>query len=121
MEDVVRISEEAFRSIYEDSFRSWLQTYEAANLSADLPAQYLSAYNAFRHYPHLGTGLRLLYGLDREQREIYATGTSIWRSANPHCSRELRSFSLPAHFEVGTCSPVPIPLSIAGTPDPAFD
>jgi hypothetical protein len=113
MEDAVRISKAAFRTIYEDGFRSWFRTYDAAIRNPAFPAAYLSVCNSFRHYPHLWTDLRLQHN----DHQLHATGISIWRSGSPPCKR---SSFLPAHFEVGIREPLPLGLSIAETPDCAF-
>ncbi|KAK4103457.1 hypothetical protein N658DRAFT_547663 [Parathielavia hyrcaniae] len=122
MDDAVRISEQAFRIVYEGSFRLWFRTYEAAIRNPDLTllAPYLSFSKAFRHFPPFLKGLRIQHSLDRTHNQAYATGTTTWWSTNP-CGSKLPPFAMQTRFEIGTRHPFPLHVSIAEEPDCASD
>ncbi|KAK3310937.1 uncharacterized protein B0T15DRAFT_482102 [Chaetomium strumarium] len=59
MDDAVRLSADAFRNVYEASFKLWFTLYHNAIENPGLPASYLAVHNAFRLHSAFLRGLKL--------------------------------------------------------------
>ena len=117
VDDPVRISDDQFHKVYEESFKMWSALWViAATSNPPLPASYLSACNAFPHLPALPMNLRL----KPTKHTVQAVAHSTWTSTNPDCHHGLTGWRQAAPFNLGTRNPIDKRLFIAKTPDPEF-
>jgi hypothetical protein len=112
MDDAVRLSAEAFRNVYEASFKLWFTLHRNAIESPGLPASYLAVHNAFRSHPAFPRDLKLKSAKYEKRTRVYATGSSAWVSAPSDCDHPLPSFHLPLKIEVGLSDPISVSIIV---------
>ncbi|KAK3994377.1 hypothetical protein QBC44DRAFT_391558 [Cladorrhinum sp. PSN332] len=120
MENAVRLSEEKFRQVYENSFRLWSLYHTAAIEQPAIPPSYLDIFNAFPNHPSLPRNLNLqrIYARNRKYSHIYATGRSTWGSTHPDCEHGLPPFHEQVKFDVLSENPVPLSVKAASEDEP---
>ncbi len=117
VDDPVRISNDQFHKVYEETFKMWFASWiTAATSKPPLPASYLSACHAFPHLPALPMDLRL----KPTKHTVQAVAHSTWTSTNPDCHHGFTAWRQAAPFNLGTRNPIDKRLFIAKTPDPEF-
>ncbi|KAH7248189.1 hypothetical protein B0J15DRAFT_562299 [Fusarium solani] len=116
MHDTIRLSADQFRSIYEESFKTWARLYFRVVENSKLPTHVLLVRDVFREHPSLPRNLSLKH----DNRGALATGASIWGSAAAACGPGLPSFRQPVHIRVAVREPIPLSISEMGEPKPAY-
>jgi len=116
MHDAVRLSADQFRSIYEESFRTWARLYLHVVENSKLPAHVLFVRDIFQHQPSLPCNLSLKH----DKRGALATGASIWGSAGSSCGHRLPSFRQPVDIRVAVREPILLSIPKMGEAKPAY-
>ncbi|KAL6410070.1 hypothetical protein AUP68_06480 [Ilyonectria robusta] len=116
MHDAIRLSADQFRSIYEESFKTWARLYLRVVENSKLPTHVLFVRDVFRQHPSLPRNLSLKH----DKRGALATGASIWGSAAAACGPGLPSFRQPVHIRVAIREPIPLSISKMGEAKPAY-
>ncbi|KAH7008748.1 hypothetical protein EDB80DRAFT_717336 [Ilyonectria destructans] len=116
MHDAIRLSADQFRSIYEESFKTWARLYLRVVENSKLPTHVLFVRDVFRQHPSLPRNLSLKH----DKRGALATGASIWGSAAAACGPGLPSFRQPVHIRVAVREPIPLSISEMGEAKPAY-
>lgn len=96
MADAVRLSDEQFASIYQQTFAYWTGLHRRIAGQPLLPSYALSFADAVQGHPSLPRDLDLEHDMDG----VFATGSSIWGSTGAGCPSELPSFSQPLSVKV---------------------
>ncbi|KAM5354524.1 hypothetical protein ACJ41O_001171 [Fusarium nematophilum] len=109
MEDAVRISTEKFRSIYQDSYRTWARLHRHVAETPPLRARALFARACFQQQPFFPRNLSLKY----DKRGAYTTGSSVWGSTGAACVDGLPPFRQPVQIKVAAREPVSLSISEA--------
>ncbi|UPK90980.1 hypothetical protein LCI18_001915 [Fusarium solani-melongenae] len=110
MHDTIRLSADQFRSIYEESFKTWARLYFRVVKNSKLPTHVLLVQDVFRQHPSLPRNLSLKH----DKRGALATGASIWSSAVAACGPRLPSFRQLVHIRVAIREPISLSISEMG-------
>jgi hypothetical protein len=87
MQDPVRLSDEEFRSIYQQAFESWTLLHRRIVNKPELPSHALFPAVAQDH-----PTLPLTLDLEYDNEGVFATGFSTWTSVRANCTSKLPSF-----------------------------
>lgn len=100
MQDPVRLSDEDFRSTYQQAFESWARIHRQIANEPGFPI--LAFFPAVAQgHPALPRTLELKH----DSEGLLATGFSTWSSSGSECSSSLPSFKQPLHMKVATAEP----------------
>ena len=87
MQDPVRLSDEEFRSIYQQAFESWTLLHSRIVNKPELPSHALFPAVAQDH-----PTLPLTLDLEYDNEGVFATGFSTWTSVKANCTSKSPSF-----------------------------
>lgn len=106
IQDPVRLSDEGFRSVYQQAFELWARTHCQNANEPRFPSHAFFPAVAQGH-PTLPRNL----DLEHDSEGLFATGFSTWSSAGVECSAHLPSFKQPLRMMIATVQPNVLSIS----------
>ena len=108
MQESVSLTDEQFRSAYQQAFQTWARLHCGNAQEIGLPSQAFSSILELTNgHPILPRQLQL----SQNSFGVYAKGTSIWGSTKADCPSGIPQFHQTLEVEVGTTEPTALSIS----------